>query len=322
MKRTLSPRVISGRSRLECLDATDNFHDLPSDLGLPSPVVSPGQHFDHVGGIFRRAFHGDHSGDLFADGRVEKTFEQFDFETCRDDFFQDAGGRGNELVERLQGLGVGLCARLADVQFSQRQQRFHNGFLFGTGDKSRVSHIQAIEFSSDEFFQVTAGDLIDLFEFGLVVKLSVGLGQIELSKFQSGDSAFAGDFDLRRLLGEGIEVLFPLNGLAKNVSVVATAQSAVGGQNKQGGLPGRFPGLEQGVGDFQPGANQVTNQLGDPPSVVGRRSSSFHCFFETGRRDQFHRPRNLADIPNRLASFIKGSGIGHEKWGSGRGPAN
>src|SRR5688572_29616272 len=51
---------------LESLDAADDLHNLAGDLALTGAVVSQRQVFDHFRGVFGRALHGDHPGDLLA----------------------------------------------------------------------------------------------------------------------------------------------------------------------------------------------------------------------------------------------------------------
>ena len=66
------------------------------------------------------------------------------------------------------------------------------------------------------------------------------------------------------------------------------------------------------MADLQSGGGQVADQLGDPLRVGRRSRSSIHCFLKARRRDQLHRPRNLADVLDRLAAFIECSCVGHD----------
>ena len=65
------------------------------------------------------------------------------------------------------------------------------------------------------------------------------------------------------------------------------------------------------MGNFQTGAGQIGNNGRDAFGIVIRRGRPIHRFFESRSRDQFHCSRNLFDIANGLATFIKCSGVGH-----------
>ena len=70
--------------------------------------------------------------------------------------------------------------------------------------------------------------------------------------------------------------------------------------------------LEQWVADFQAALAEVLHQLGDARGISRRSTGSVHCLLEPRGRDQLHRPRDLADISNRLAAFVKRSSVGHK----------
>ena len=89
---------------VERFDTADNFHDFAGDLGLSGAVIRHGKFANQFASILGRPFHGDHAGNLFADGRVQKALEQLDFETGWNHFLQDAFRRREELVHRLAGL--------------------------------------------------------------------------------------------------------------------------------------------------------------------------------------------------------------------------
>jgi len=48
------------------------------------------------------------------------------------------------------------------------------------------------------------------------------------------------------------------------------------------------------------------------------RGGAIHCFLEARSRDQLHRPRDLADIADRAASFIENAWVGHCREDRGR----
>ena len=96
----------AGRGSRESGGRADDVGQLTGDLGLPGPVVLPGQRLDEVVGILGRSPHGDHPGNLLADGRVQEALEQPHLERDRDDLFEDALGVGQELVGNWLSLGI------------------------------------------------------------------------------------------------------------------------------------------------------------------------------------------------------------------------
>ena len=96
-----------------------------------------------------------------------------------------------------------------------------------------------------------------------------------------------------------------------DVAVVAAAQSAIGGEHQQHGLLGLLAALQQRMADFQAAVGQVGHQLRDPLGVGRGRVGPIHRLLEARRGDQLHRPRDLADVADRLAAFVEGAGFGH-----------
>src|SRR5262249_28106815 len=99
--------------------AADDLGQLAGDLRLAGAGVEPGEGLDHPVGVLGGPPHGDHPGDLFADGRVEEALEQADLERHRDDLLEDALRVREELVRDplalpRPGLRPGGGLRLAD----------------------------------------------------------------------------------------------------------------------------------------------------------------------------------------------------------------
>ena len=64
--------------------------------------------------------------------------------------------------------------------------------------------------------------------------------------------------------------------------------------------------------DLGPRRCQAAHDLRQSIGVGSHRVCAIHRLLVARGRDQFHRPRDLADVANRLASFVEGAGIGHE----------
>src|SRR5208283_4158820 len=86
--KTLWPNPVC-RSSGESGGRADDVGQLTGNLGLPGPVILPGQRLDEVIGILGRSPHGHHPGNLLADGRVQEALEQPHLERDRDDLFED-----------------------------------------------------------------------------------------------------------------------------------------------------------------------------------------------------------------------------------------
>ena len=56
---------------------------------------------------------------------------------------------------------------------------------------------------------------------------------------------------------------------------------------------------------------EVGGQLGDLARVRLRLGGAVHRLLEARGGDQLHRPRDLADVADRLAAFDEGAGLGH-----------
>ena len=76
----------------------NDFTEFAGNLGLTGTVINSGEIGDHLAGVFCRSLHGDHPEDLFADGGVEKTFEESGLEGGGDDLFKNLGSRREKLV--------------------------------------------------------------------------------------------------------------------------------------------------------------------------------------------------------------------------------
>jgi len=69
--------------------------------------------------------------------------------------------------------------------------------------------------------------------------------------------------------------------------------------------------FQEGMRDIGGVRTQVGRQLGDLARVGVRLDRPVERFLEPSGGDEFHRPRDLADVPNRLAAFDDCAGFGH-----------
>ena len=67
------------------------------------------------------------------------------------------------------------------------------------------------------------------------------------------------------------------------------------------------------MGNIRSALSKVLNDLRDTLCVIGRRRSAIHGFLEPRSGDQFHGPRNFADVANAFSAFIELSNIGHSR---------
>src|SRR3954451_11905549 len=110
------------------LGATDDFHDLLRDLGLPRAVHLEREVLDDLAGVLRRAAHRGHARAMLGRGRLQQRAEDRDLHVVGDQPLEDDGGIGLVLDERVvAGLAFGTLllalAALEDRRLLQRQQR-------------------------------------------------------------------------------------------------------------------------------------------------------------------------------------------------------
>ena len=93
--------------------------------------------------------------------------------------------------------------------------------------------------------------------------------------------------------------------------VVPAAQAAVGAKYEQDGVLDLGVRGQQRVLDLAGVGAQVGGQLGDLAGVRLRLHGPVEGLAELGGGDQLHRPRDLADVADRLAAFHEFAGIRH-----------
>ena len=97
----------------------------------------------------------------------------------------------------------------------------------------------------------------------------------------------------------------------KHVAVVAAGQSAIARQDQEQRPRDRIAPHQQAVRDLLGRLAQVGDQLGDLARVSLGLGGAVQRLAEPVGGDQLHRPRDLADVLDRLAAFDDRSGFGH-----------
>ena len=131
-------------------------------------------------------------------------------------------------------------------------------------------------------------------------------------KPQEGQPAFARHFQLH-VLARVPQLLHTWHRQPQNAAVVPAAQPTVAGQDQYGGLLLCLAALEQRVTERESRPGKIRDDLGDLPGVGGRFGRAVHGFLEPRRRNQFHRPRDLADVSDCLQPFDDCTNVGH-RW--------
>ena len=232
---------------------------------------------------------------------------------------ENALGRGEKLVLRAtRGPQRACCVLDSDAERSQRQQRFDRDLLSGDAFELHVDDIEPIDLPDRVFVEIAIGDHVDFVESRLVFEVGVGLDPPawprnlkppmprlpEISSRHCGTSAFSSC--QRSQAG------------TNQIAVEAAAQTAIGRQHQQRCPRRSFRAASSsGMANLQAGLGQVGDQLRDAIGIGGRRRCSVHRLLEARGGDQLHRPRNLADVADRLAAFVECSGIGHGWSASG-----
>ena len=70
--------------------------------------------------------------------------------------------------------------------------------------------------------------------------------------------------------------------------------------------------LQQRMRDVRGAGAEVGGQLGDLARVRLGLGGAVEGLLEARRGDQLHRPRDLADVADRLAAFDERAGVGHD----------
>ena len=104
--------------------------------------------------------------------------------------------------------------------------------------------------------------------------------------------------------------------MTEDSRVVSAAQPSIRGDHQQDALLFRFALLQQRVRNgrtaFLERLRQVCDDLRHLLRVGRRLRCAVHRLLEASGRDQFHRPRDLADVANGLQPFDDRSCFGHE----------
>ncbi len=99
---------------------------------------------------------------------------------------------------------------------------------------------------------------------------------------------------------------------SQDAGVVTAAQSAIAGEDQHASRFGMVALLQQRMLDLGSGCSQAVDDLRQPIGVGSHGRGAIHRLLVTRRGNQFHRPRDLADVANRLSTFIECAGVGHE----------
>ena len=83
-------------------------------------------------------------------------------------------------------------------------------------------------------------------------------------------------------------------------------------EDQENGPAGGFAGLEQRVLNLQAAVRQIGHELSDALRIGRGRMRPIHRLLEARRGDQLHRPRNLADVADALASLIECPCFSHD----------
>ncbi len=286
----------------------DDFEDFAGDLVLAGAVVSPREVADHRVGIFRGGLHRHHPGDLLGDRGIEEALEQPHLEAHRHDFLEDARRRREELVLQLGGSLFVLVFESRHA--SHRQQRFDHGLHPAEAFKPGVNHVEPVDLSGQKLLEIAIGEHFHFVVRRAILKVRVLLGSRHAAETESGDAAFARNLQPR--LGDlGLQSPPVGDGGADHAGVVAAAQPAVGGQHQQRRPAGFGARFQERVAHFQSLPGEVTHQRADPARVGRGGRGPVHGPLESGRGDQLHRPRDLADVADRLATLVERSGFAH-----------
>ena len=100
-------------------------------------------------------------------------------------------------------------------------------------------------------------------------------------------------------------------GLAENTGVVAATQAAVGAQHQEHAVLDLLALLQQRMRDVAGGGAEVGGQFGDLARVGLGLGGAVHRPLEARRGNQFHRPRDLADVADGLTPFDEFASLRH-----------
>ena len=171
------------------------------------------------------------------------------------------------------------------------------------------------DFISRETIHQLVGDRVHVGKLRRVADVRDLLTHLAPQEPQIADSLLAGHVYVA--VTAAFLLIFQMShGCPKKRRVVAAAQTAMTGQpNKRRPCRGRL-GLHQGMLSTISDAGEISHQLRETLRIRLGRYRSVERSLEARRGDQLHRPRNLADVANRLATLDDDSCVGHGSVGN------
>src|ERR1019366_5220922 len=292
--------------------SADDLADLLRDLCLPGAVVLQRQGLDHFAGVFRGSFHRDAAGDLLTHRRIQEALEEPNLERHRQYLLENFARAGEELVLDRPFFLLGLFRRAARLrrQGRQWQQRLDGDDLPGDADEFHVRHLDAVDLAGDVVGQVARRHHVGFLEGRLVLEVRVILLGLHALKAEVGDRPLAGELQLH-VDAFALDPAQMSAGFAQDRAVVAAAQAAIGAEDQQNAVLDLGAFLEQRVLDVAGIGAEIGRQLRDLACVGVGLNGAVHRLLEARGGDQLHRPRDLADIPDRLTAFHEYACAGH-----------
>ena len=302
-----------------CFDAAEHFHDLAGDLALASAVVRLPRLLIISSAFSVAAFIATIRAICSLTAASKKHLNSFTLKLVgtTSSKMLSAEGRNSycdcspspshacpSLVLRLRG-------HVGAPQRAERQQRLDHGRLLANARETRVGHVEPIEIAGDVGFQIAIGQHFDFVERDLIFEMRefvrpASCRDNEMPKCRAYPTLPFATFGT-----VAVNSCQRAAAVRTHVAVVSAAQAAIGGQHQQDRTLGFLAPFKQRMADFQAAIGQIGHELRDALGVGRGGMARSIAFLKRRSGDQLHRPRNLADVADRLAAFVEGSGLGH-----------
>ncbi len=256
---------------------------------------------NHVAGRIGRGLHGHHAGELLADRRVGKALKQARPYVGRKQFIEEFFR-----LRRILVLGARSSLYLSSTTrfLRDRQQLDRRRTLLTGGNEPHVGNMHRCQFTLGESRHQVIGNRLHRVKSRRVGDMRDSFGHFAFQKAEVANAFLADHVYIGRptRFSGFIKVS---NRHAQHIRIVAAAQATHAGEHYHCRFIDAFRLLHQRVFDVAHGPRQVRDKFSQLFSVRLCGGGTGERRLKARRGDELHRPRDLADVAHRFASFYQ-----------------